>query len=74
MADARFRRGALASLYLHPIVLNKEIPGDQICERTGLPSLAEGSAARSILERVAGLSRKLGTNVNVADTYGQVEM
>lgn len=74
VADARFRRGTLESLRLYPIVLNKEIPGDRVCERTGLPAPAEGATGKGILERLAGLSRPFGTRVTVTDTYARIEV
>ncbi|MES1243837.1 MAG: CapA family protein [Acidobacteriota bacterium] len=60
----------LAAIELHPIDLGH---GQPMYER-GLPGLARGERAKTILERLAELSRPYGTRIAIEGDVGRVEL
>jgi poly-gamma-glutamate synthesis protein (capsule biosynthesis protein) len=62
--------GGIAEIELHPITLGFDEP----VTARGTPRLARGEEARLILERLAGLSRLYGTNVEIDGEIGRVRV
>ena len=65
-----FEGGELASIELHPIHLMQEEPRP----RRGRPVMAEGEKAEAILEQLADLSAAYGTEIEIEDGIGRVEL
>ncbi len=70
VALARFDGKRLQGLELYPISLGFGRPRGE----RGRPVLADASAARRILERLARLSEPFGTKITVDGTVGRVEL
>ncbi len=71
-AIARFtlESGALRELQLHPVTLGFEKRRSQ----RGRPTLADGKAAKVILERIRKLSLQYGTRLDIIDGVGKVRL
>jgi poly-gamma-glutamate capsule biosynthesis protein CapA/YwtB (metallophosphatase superfamily) len=66
IADLRVERGELKALTVTPILLNEQgTVGEHFNQTRGAPLLADGEEAAAILNRLARLSRELGTELNV---------
>jgi hypothetical protein len=63
----------LQGLTLTPILLNEQgTPGDLFNQTRGAPRLAEGEEAAAILNRLADISRGLGTEIKVSGTKAEL--
>lgn len=82
VARVQFRGRALQSITLVPIALNvlgegqpdahNPYTNNEFLDTRGLPSAATGAKATYILERLAALSRPLGTRVEVSGGAGRI--
>ena len=73
VAFCEFTGGALTSLWLDPITLKSdEGVGEGGYKLHGNPHLATGQEAREILDRLASLSKVLGTNIEIVGTRARV--
>lgn len=63
-----FRAGICVGIDLYPVDLRWKLPPS----RRGTPELATGETARSILERLAELSRPYGTRIEMREGVGSV--
>ncbi len=70
LAECEFADGALAALRLHPLDLGHGRPRAS----RGRPMLARGPVAAAILERVARLSRRYGTDIAIEGETGVVRI
>lgn len=71
IAECRFVDGALAEMQLTPVQLNEQpIDGDPATR--GRPSLAHGTEAGAILDRLAALSARFGTTIACAGDIGVI--
>jgi poly-gamma-glutamate synthesis protein (capsule biosynthesis protein) len=70
VAEAVFDRGRVTLLRLHPIELGLGLPNRQ----RGMPRLADATRGAAILERVARLSRELGTEMTIESGLGLIEV
>jgi poly-gamma-glutamate synthesis protein (capsule biosynthesis protein) len=64
VAECEFEDGALALIRLHPVELGSALPRP----RRGVPRLVAADRGAAILERVAALSRPLGTEIEIEAT------
>jgi poly-gamma-glutamate capsule biosynthesis protein CapA/YwtB (metallophosphatase superfamily) len=75
IADLRFEGDVLRGLTLTPILLNEQgTPGDLFNQTRGAPRLARGVEAAAILERLAALSRELGTDLTIRDGKAELRL
>lgn len=75
LADCHFRQGRLISIKFLPLVLNEEgIKGDLFYITRGIPQLAKGKTASTILNRLSDLSKALGTDIHIADDYAEIRL
>jgi len=74
VAYVDFEGTTLKSIKFHPIVVKKidsqadtrdTLTNNLLLQTSGLPRLATGEQAYTILQRLADLSRPLGTNVEI---------
>ena len=65
-----YEKDRVASIEIFPITLGF---GEPLHER-GLPLLAQGDAATSILQNLAKLSKPFGTEIEIADGVGRVRL
>jgi poly-gamma-glutamate synthesis protein (capsule biosynthesis protein) len=70
MPRITYEKDRVASIEIFPITLGF---GEPIHER-GLPLLAQGDAATSILQGLAKLSKPFGTEIEIADGVGRVRL
>lgn len=70
IALSRFEAGRLKSVVLHPIDLGYGLPRAQ----SGTPRLANPALSRKIIERLARLSKPLGTDIRFVDGAGVIEL
>ena len=70
IAVSTYRNKALAELKLYPIVLQPELSR----ARRGTPVMAEGEAARKIIEKLAQLSAPYGTRIRFEQGVGVVDL
>ena len=73
VADCLLTRDGLGEIVLTPIVLSdvgREGPKDFVTR--GLPQIASGSAARSILEHLANESSPLNTSIQISGDTGRI--
>jgi poly-gamma-glutamate capsule biosynthesis protein CapA/YwtB (metallophosphatase superfamily) len=68
VAEAKFVRGDLSELKLHPIVLQRDLPR---AER-GMPARADATQSKAILDRLAKLSEPFGTRITQEGDVGIV--
>ncbi|APG93417.1 hypothetical protein SAMCFNEI73_pB0220 (plasmid) [Sinorhizobium americanum] len=68
VAISRFDGNQLAELQLYPIELRRT---NRFANR-GVPRLAEGQQARSILERMQKLSEPFGTRIEIENQIGRI--
>ena len=67
--------GRVHSIDLDPITLKSDVGlGEGGYKLHGNPQLAEGAEAAEILERLRGLSRPLGTEIQITGTSGRVRI
>ena len=84
VADLEFEDKTLRSITLRPIALNyvgngqpdvhSQYTSNEFLHTRGLPSAAEGSQARYILERVAEYSKPFGTQLAIGDGSAAIEL
>ena len=84
VADLEFEDKTLRSITLRPIALNyvgngqpdvhSQYTSNAFLHTRGLPSAAEGSQARYILERVAEYSKPFGTQLAIGDGSAAIEL
>jgi len=75
VADCEFDGGALTSLWLDPITLKSDTGvGEGGYTLHGNPHLAEGQEAREILERLARLSKDVGTDIEIVGSRARVRL
>jgi len=70
VAIAAYGQGKIKSLSLQPIELGAELPPRQ----RGLPRIASPERASAILRRLAALSKNLGTNIQIENGIGTVDV
>jgi poly-gamma-glutamate capsule biosynthesis protein CapA/YwtB (metallophosphatase superfamily) len=70
IAIATFNNGVLGSIRLQPIDLGVDLPVSQ----RGIPRIAAPGRGNEILQRLANLSRPLGTMVRVKDGMGFIDL
>ena len=69
VAQCEYRARELRRVILHPIDLGHDKPRSQ----RGRPVMADGKSARHSLDRIARLSQRLGTNVQIQDNAAIIE-
>jgi poly-gamma-glutamate synthesis protein (capsule biosynthesis protein) len=67
IVDCEFEDGGLASLRLHPIELGSAMPRP----RRGVPRLVGAAHGSSILDRVAAMSHRYGTDLEIDTSSGR---
>jgi len=74
IADLRFEGDVVTGLTLTPILLNEQgTPGDLFNQTRGAPRLANGEEAAAILNRLAEVSRELGTELTIRDGKAELQ-
>lgn len=74
IATVSFVDGEPRSVEFVPIVLDEGTPGEHFLERRGLPAIAEGQVASSILSRLASLSAGYGTDLRIGGTSASLDI
>ncbi len=75
VADCHFQQGKLTAIKFRPLVLNeKGIKGDLFYITRGVPQLAKGKKASTILNRLSDISKAFGTDIHIADDYAEIRL
>jgi poly-gamma-glutamate synthesis protein (capsule biosynthesis protein) len=74
IATVTFADAEPVSIEFVPIVLDEGTPGEYFLQRRGVPEVAEGELAGSILWRLAALSAEYGTTIQVTGAKASLEL
>lgn len=74
-ADCQFDGGVLTSLWVDPITLKSDTPvGEGSYTLHGNPHVPDAAESREILERLAGLSKDVGTDMEIVGARARVRL